>query len=73
MLGDRDLDWTPSMPLGSVWSKNGFRETGRSGGVNETLKVGVTGEAVRFRKGLLEDRMMVERGEEGRSVSSSRS
>lgn len=58
------------MLFGSVTSKKGFRETGLSGGVGGRLKVGVRGDAVRFRKGLLEDNMTVERGEGGRSVSS---
>ena len=59
------------MLFGSITSKNGFRETGLSGGVGGRLKVGVRGDAVRFRKGLLEERTTVERGEGGRSVSSS--
>lgn len=58
------------MLFGSLSSKKGFRETGLSGGVGGMLNVGVNGEAVRFRKGLFEERMMVERGEGGRSVSS---
>lgn len=61
-----------SVPFASIQSKNGFREMGLSGGVDGMLKVGVNGDAARFRNGLLEESMtVVEGGEGGRSVSSS--